>query len=348
MGLPYSSMRPQLVEGIANTAVQTMIGGDFAIASLFPEIMETSVNRSIQANTTQTFYAKLSSMEGIESVWAVVTPPDYVAPSTSGDLTAPQVILPIIALDDPDKDKTYEGSCNEFTKNGDYRITFYARNANGNVTVSPQTVVTVAGGIETGKTLSITRSGTGSGMVASEPAGISCGVDCSETYYTPVSVTLTATVATGSTFIGWTGGGCSGTVPCTVTMDTTRIVDAGFALNSGSITGRASANIAGYTDLGVRNATVILLGTGYSATPDADGNFILQNIPNGDYTLVISAPNMETVTKSFSVTGASLQVTLPAMTVSAAASCLKGDANDDNKLGLEDAVYILQVLGRVR
>jgi hypothetical protein len=341
MGLPYSSMRPQLVEGVANTAIQTMIGGDFAIASLFPEITETSPNRSIQTNTTQNFYAKLSSMEGIESVWAVVLPPDYVAPSTSSDLTAPQVSLATITLADPDKDRTYDGIYNDFTKNGEYRITFYARNVNGNVTVSPQTVVTVAGGIET---LSVTKSGTGTGAVASQPAGVSCGTDCTETYSTPVSVTLTATADTGSTFTGWTGGGCSGTDPCTVTMDITRIVNAGFASNSGSITGRASVNIAGYSDLGVRNATVSLRGTAYSATPDADGNFSLQNIPYGNYTLVISAPNMETITKNVSVTGASLQVTLPAMSLSAAACGVKGDANGNNKLGLEDAVFILQVL----
>jgi hypothetical protein len=36
------------------------------------------------------------------------------------------------------------------------------------------------------------------------------------------------------------------------------------------------------------------------------------------------------------------------MTISAPASCVKGDADGDNKLGLADAVYILQVLGKTR
>ena len=80
-------------------------------------------------------------------------------------------------------------------KSGEYRITFYARNANGNVTVSPQTVVTVSGGTETGSTLTVTKSGAGSGTVTSTPSGIACGSDCTENYYTPVSVTLTATIS---------------------------------------------------------------------------------------------------------------------------------------------------------
>jgi hypothetical protein len=41
--------------------------------------------------------------------------------------------------------------------------------------------------------------------VTSNPAGIDCGVDCTETYNASTVVTLTATADTGSTFTGWTG-----------------------------------------------------------------------------------------------------------------------------------------------
>ncbi len=58
--------------------------------------------------------------------------------------------------------------------------------------------------------LTVTKSGTGAGTVTSDPAGISCGTDCSESYPSTSSVTLTATPNSGSTFGGWSGA-CSGT-----------------------------------------------------------------------------------------------------------------------------------------
>jgi len=77
-------------------------------------------------------------------------------------------------------------------------------------------------------TLTVQKSGTGSGTVTSSPAGINCGSDCTEAYNSGTSVTLTATAASGSTFAGWSGGGCSGTGNCTVTMDANKTVTATF------------------------------------------------------------------------------------------------------------------------
>ncbi|HUJ55842.1 MAG TPA: PKD domain-containing protein, partial [Gaiellaceae bacterium] len=65
-------------------------------------------------------------------------------------------------------------------------------------------------------TLSVTRSGAGSGTVTSSPAGVSCGATCSHAYGAGTSVTLTARASSGSTFAGWSGGGCSGTRACVV------------------------------------------------------------------------------------------------------------------------------------
>ena len=215
MGLPYSKMQPKLVEGVNLTSTSVRLGGDFAIASLFPEIAETSLSMNITANTTQNFYAKLSSLEGIETVWAVVVPPDYIPPDPSQNLQAPTVTLPTITLTDTDKDKRYDGSYSNFIYNGDYRITFYARNDNGNVSVSPSITVTVTGGQNTSNTLTVTRTGTGSGTVTSNPAGINCGTDCAETYTQSAQVTLTAAPDDHSDFAGWSGTGitCPGQVP---------------------------------------------------------------------------------------------------------------------------------------
>jgi hypothetical protein len=79
-------------------------------------------------------------------------------------------------------------------------------------------------------TLSVSKSGTGSGTVSSDPAGIDCGTTCSADYDYNTVVTLSASADPGSTFTGWSGGGCSGTGDCVVTMDGARSVTAEFTL----------------------------------------------------------------------------------------------------------------------
>ena len=81
--------------------------------------------------------------------------------------------------------------------------------------------------------LTVTKEGTGSGTVISSPSGIDCGTDCSEAYDYETVVTLTATADTGAEFSGWSGGGCSGTGTCVVTMDADKTVTATFNILSG-------------------------------------------------------------------------------------------------------------------
>lgn len=68
----------------------------------------------------------------------------------------------------------------------------------------------------------------GSGTVTSNPAGISCGSDCAETYSAGATVTMTAAPDSGFTFAGWSGA-CSGTGSCSVKMDSARSVTATFS-----------------------------------------------------------------------------------------------------------------------
>ena len=77
-------------------------------------------------------------------------------------------------------------------------------------------------------TLSVTRSGAGTGSVTSSPVGISCGATCSATFDQGTAVTLIASPTGASTFTGWSGSGCTGTGTCVVTMDAARSVDANF------------------------------------------------------------------------------------------------------------------------
>jgi large repetitive protein len=75
--------------------------------------------------------------------------------------------------------------------------------------------------------LTVTPSGTGSGTVTSNPAGINCPADCSEYYDTGTPVTLMATPAAGSTFTGWSVD-CSGLLTCSLTMNGNKSVTATF------------------------------------------------------------------------------------------------------------------------
>jgi hypothetical protein len=78
--------------------------------------------------------------------------------------------------------------------------------------------------------LTVTKPGTGVGTVTSADGGINCGTDCTETYGHGTKVTLTTEPVQGSFFAGWSGGGCSGTGTCEVTLNGAITVTATFTL----------------------------------------------------------------------------------------------------------------------
>ncbi len=79
-------------------------------------------------------------------------------------------------------------------------------------------------------TLTVVKAGAGSGTVASSRAGIFCGSKCAREYEEGEAVTLIPTAAVGSTFAGWSGGGCSGTGVCRLTMEAAESATATFDL----------------------------------------------------------------------------------------------------------------------
>jgi hypothetical protein len=86
----------------------------------------------------------------------------------------------------------------------------------------------------TGDTLSVTLTGSGTGHVTSDPAGIDCPSTCSHTFGADDNVTLTATPDAGSAFVQWTGCDSTsirrGAIPtCQVEMFNPRDVSAEFA-----------------------------------------------------------------------------------------------------------------------
>jgi len=102
------------------------------------------------------------------------------------------------------------------------------------VTLSAATSVTATFNTATANNdqLTVQLSGNGSGSVSSSPAGITCGTTCSASFVNGTAVTLTATPNAGSTFGGWSGGGCSGTGTCSVTLTSNTSVTATFNANN--------------------------------------------------------------------------------------------------------------------
>jgi hypothetical protein len=102
------------------------------------------------------------------------------------------------------------------------------------VTVTADTSVTATfnpSGPPPNPTLTVTKSGSGSGTVSSSPSGIDCGATCSAQFTSGTAVTLTESPAAGSTFTGWSGGGCSGTATtCQVTVTADTSVTATFTV----------------------------------------------------------------------------------------------------------------------
>lgn len=60
------------------------------------------------------------------------------------------------------------------------------------------------------ETLTVTRSGLGTGTVTSAPGGIDCGSDCSESYAVDSRLIQSGNGAAGSSFAGWSDGPCHG------------------------------------------------------------------------------------------------------------------------------------------
>lgn len=89
--------------------------------------------------------------------------------------------------------------------------------------------------------IEITKTGTGTGTVVSNPAGINCGIICSAGFPSPSGgflprptvLTLVATPAVGSTFNGWSGiAGCGSDPTCVMLVLGSQTLSAQFSLTN--------------------------------------------------------------------------------------------------------------------
>lgn len=200
--------------GIAADRVSTLIAANVANAA-------TNNPSCITIGTDSSSYLATVTKTGTGSGGVIsISPPGIACGATCSASFGSGVVLTLTAAADPGS--TFTGWSGDCSGASDCTVTM---SADRNVTA------TFDANTSTSYTLTTATTGTGAGTVTSNPSGINCGADCTESYTDGQTVTLTATPNAGSTFTGWSGA-CSGTGACTVTMSADRNVTASFTLAS--------------------------------------------------------------------------------------------------------------------
>ena len=109
-----------------------------------------------------------------------------------------------------------------------YIVGLYSTDNAGNVEHTEYANLTIAYN-DSQDTLTVSKAGTGSGMVTSADGDINCGSLCSYTYYYEQPVTLIATPAPGSLVTGCTGCDLSFGNTCLLNVNATRTAVATFS-----------------------------------------------------------------------------------------------------------------------
>ena len=178
------------------------------------------------------------------------------------------------------------------------------------VTLGGPTTITATFALQTAA-LTVSKSGTGGGTITSAPAGIQCGGTCSAQFAKGASVTLTAVPASGSSFAGWSGGGCSGTGGCSLNLNTATTVTGAFALipepppsdttppvvailspDAGStVSGIATVNVSASDETGVTGLSYFLDGKllGTASPSSSSYSWDSTKTSNGPHTLAVTA-----------------------------------------------------------
>jgi len=185
---------------------------------------------------------------------------------------------------------------------GDYAVEY---NVALNTTTNSRTGTFVAGGQTVTITqsgapsfpLTVTDTGTGSGIVTSNPAGISCGSTCKANFNS--SVTLSIYTNPGSTFTGWSGAGCSGTGTCVVPMTASTAVSANFNTTPVTYVVTPSAGAGG--SISPSTPQTVSSGATQSFTLNPNTGYTIANVTGCGGTLVGNVYTTAAVTASCAV-----------------------------------------------
>jgi hypothetical protein len=161
------------------------------------------------------------------------------------------------------------------------------------------------------RTLTVTKSGTGTGTITSDPSGINCGSTCSYQFTFGTNVTLTATPDSGSVFGGWSGDVTDSSSTIIVTMDSNKSVTATFNIlytltvtRSGTGTGTVISSPSGI-NCGSTCSYQFASGTNVTLTAISDSGSLFGGW-SGDIicscsTIIVTMDSNKSVTSTFNL-----------------------------------------------
>ncbi|MBF0567303.1 MAG: hypothetical protein HQK95_00405 [Nitrospirae bacterium] len=126
-------------------------------------------------------------------------------------------------------------------------------------------------------TLSVAKTGVGTGTVASSPSGISCGSVCYSSFAVGTSVILSAVPDAGFSLSGWTGCDSTSSSLCTVAISSNKTVAAAFSQSAefGTASSGLSSVYSQYATLFGAKSGSVTVGT------SAGGTYYIQWFTNG-------------------------------------------------------------------
>jgi hypothetical protein len=154
-------------------------------------------------------------------------------------------------------------------------------------------------------TLTAVASGDGDGTVLSLPSGIFCGADCTQAADSGMTLTLRAIASSQAIFEGWSGGGCSGTADCALTLSEDTIVTAVFTPAATVIVEKAGSGsgtvVADGIDCGDVCEQTYAAGTGLvlRAIPDTGSSFAGWQVNGQPSDCLVALDGRTTVTATF-------------------------------------------------
>jgi len=112
-----------------------------------------------------------------------------------------------------------------------------------------------------------------------------------------------------------------------------------------TISGSVFGSLGGNNDVIMKNATIYLEGTAHTTTTDDYGNFTLENVEDGLYTLKIEAPGCQPVNHQVSISDAgNVTLELDPLVHYSAEDIGRCDINGDGKTGLPEAIDALKTV----
>ena len=153
----------------------------------------------------------------------------------------------------------------------------------------------------------LTAAVSGSGTVMSSDLQINCGASCSALYLAGTQVTFTASPGAGAIFTGWSGGNCSGSKTCTVTLSANTTVTATFGSSAAPTAPAITVQPVSQTVLLTESATFTVMANG-------TGPFTYHWYKNGAAISGATFPSYTTPPAAVADNGSSFTVTVTSPT----------------------------------